>query len=168
MDFEIFAHEDYVGYTKYGYYTGKIEPAEIRKYKITSYNQSLNRRIDGRYQNVGHLQLVSHQLIGMFAVRFKYILFQHNPMHNSQNRIDSVNGKNNQVAGIFGNQNQFTQGKQNNKGNTYRTLISGKTFGILAEVKKYEYSQRNQHRTQVSRVDKVYDLRVYILEHQDN
>ena len=128
MDFEIFAHEDYVGYTKYGYYTGKIEPAEIRKYKITSYNQSLNRRIDGRYQNVGHLQLVSHQLENMLAMRLSEVLMQHDSVADSQASVHAIHEQENQESKVFSCENQSAYHKQQNESNADTAHIARKAF----------------------------------------
>lgn len=107
-------------------------------------NGNLQHRIQPRHHNVRNFQLVGHQLVGMFAMGIKNILFQHQPMHNGKHTIHAVHCQKNDPAQVARLQNKRTQHVQHDKRHTYRTHIPGKTARPGAEIKEVEHQNRNQ------------------------
>ena len=88
-----------------------------------------------------YVKLICHQLIGMLAVRLSEVFVQLYAVADGQDRVRSVYSKENDVCEVSGLQNQFTESKQQDESNGYRTDISSEAFGVLPKVEKAKYQQ---------------------------
>ncbi len=94
-------------------------------------NGNLQHRIQPRHHNVRNFQLVGHQLVGMFAMGIKNILFQHQTVHNGKHTIHAVHRQKNDPAQVARLQDKRTQHVQHDKRHTHRTHISNTSINCL-------------------------------------
>ena len=87
---------------------------------------------------MGNLQLIRHNLIQMFAMRQADILMKHQAVNDSQHTIHTINGQKDYPAEIFCFNDESAYQEKKNESNTYRTHITGKALGFLAEIEETE------------------------------
>ena len=87
---------------------------------------------------------------------------EHQTVNNSQNTINSVNRQKNNPTEILRLDYQLTDKKQDDKCNTDRPYITGKTLRLPAEIKKAEHHHRTKHRINQSRFNKGYHFCINI------
>ena len=101
---------------------------------------------------MAHSQLIGHQLIRMFSMRFSQMLMQHNPMHNRATPVHAIDQQENQPRNIFCCKNQLTDGEQHDESNANAAHIPSKTLrlALRTEVEDAEHQHPNHRHYQIT------------------
>ena len=96
---------------------------------------------------MGHLQLIRHQLVSMFAMSLPKILVKEYAVHNGQTAVNAVHQQENQPGDVTGPYNQHPDCKKQDESNPYTPDIPRKAFCLSArtEIEKREHKDTQQH-----------------------
>lgn len=87
---------------------------------------------------MGNLQFVGHQLVQVLAVGQTDIFFETETMEDGQDSVDSIHGKEDDIAEVMGGYQQPAQQEYQNEGYTDGTDVAGETAGLGTEVVQVE------------------------------
>ena len=165
MQVEVATFKQHISDTQNNQNHSHIRPVMISGIQEGTRQYDLQHRIYGRHHNMRNFELVGHNLVGMFAVRIKNILFQHQPVHNCKHTIHAVHRQKNDPAQVARLQDKRTQHVQHDKRHTHRTHIPGKTARPGAEIKEVEHQYRNQTHVEEVGIHKRHHKPIHVGKH---
>lgn len=90
MQIVILSLKQYIYNRHHQHHKNKIKPLMQRKGYQPKRNGQLEKHINGGNQYMRHPQLICHQLVNMFTVRFPYIFMQQNAVNDSQHAVNAI------------------------------------------------------------------------------
>ena len=136
MEVVVFPHEQQIGAAEDGEYDAHINPMLDRQQDHPEGDDHLHHHIKGRDDQMGHLQFVGHELVGMLAMRLSEMFVQEDAMADGQHGVNAINGEEDDVGEVVFHHHQLAQGKDEDEGDADGTHITRETLGILAEVEE--------------------------------
>ena len=85
------------------------------------------------------MQFIGHQLVGVLAVRLAQMLVQHDSVYDGQDSVDTIDTQQKKILDITGGGDKPAENEQDDKCNTDRPHIPGKTPGPFPEIEETEY-----------------------------
>ena len=162
---EIFLHEPHVYRAQHHHRSCQVEVSLFPAVQISDCDDCLYCHIDAGYHYMRYLQFVGHQLVQMFPVRKPDVFVQHQSVNNGQHTVHSIDGQQDNPTEIFRLHHQFSYQEQQNKGNAYRTYISGKTLGPFPEVEQAEHQHGCEGHPDKLRFHKCHHFAVHIRQY---
>lgn len=139
MQMVVALHENDIRHAKNRQSQTKIEIMVDRQQYQTEGNQQLQSHVNQGNSHMWHVQLIGHQLEGMFPVRLSQVFVQLYAVAYREYCVHAVHRQKDDIRKVTGLQYQFPEGEYHYESDGYGTHVAREAFRLVAKIEITEH-----------------------------